>query len=669
MNVSHVHSPPVDSPSAHYQQHRAPLALSPLLKLPLGAVKPNGWLKHQLDLMVEGMTGRLSEISKFLKADNGWFGGEERGWEEQPYWFRGFHDMAVLTGDERCLGEARKWIEAVLSSQRDDGYFGSEFCRLVTGKNDEKRVDLWPHMVMLDAIIHYHEYTGDERVVPFMRRFFAFCRDLSDETFVPRGSEWDASDFGDWKIRIQVLRAGDMLPHLYWLHARTGDAWLLELADRFYDCIQPPENEWLDRHIVHFTQRFAYPGTYYPRARDTRLLEQTEFWYQQHMATWGQQPRGIFGADERVRSGKVDPRQGFETCGMTEFAKSFYRLGQFTGDTLWADRCEDVLLNHFAAAQDPDLKGLHYLTASNLPQLDATDGHDFTNEQRPNNNQLAYSPHRYRCCQHNVAMGWPWYAQHQWMASADGGLVAWMYGASEVTAKVGESGEEVSIRSETDYPFRENVSMTIASERSGRFPLYLRVPRWCSGMQVHVNGQTAEGVGKGNGYVRIEREWREGDRIEIRMPMEISVTRWPRTGSATVDRGPLSYSVRIDEKWTQCGGSDEWPESEVLPTSPWNYGLVLDERNPTSGLEVVEKDANARQPWTLEGAPLEIRAKGRRIPEWRIEDNQTVAPLQQSPIKSTEPEEVVSLVPLGCARQRISCLPVIGDGPGARAWR
>jgi hypothetical protein len=63
------------------------------------------------------------------------------------------------------------------------------------------------------------------------------------------------------------------------------------------------------------------------------------------MLVWGQQPRGIFGADEKIRHGKIDPRQGFETCGMTEFAKSFYLLGRITGDTLYADRCEDVMLS------------------------------------------------------------------------------------------------------------------------------------------------------------------------------------------------------------------------------------------------------------------------------------------------------------------------------------
>jgi hypothetical protein len=73
-----------------YPGNRAPLAHLAMMKLPLGAVRPGGWLAHQLELMSRGMVGRLSELRSFLGPENGWFGGENPGWEEQPYWLRGF---------------------------------------------------------------------------------------------------------------------------------------------------------------------------------------------------------------------------------------------------------------------------------------------------------------------------------------------------------------------------------------------------------------------------------------------------------------------------------------------------------------------------------------------------------------------------------------------------
>ena len=152
MHVTTVPAPPSLYPSGPYVGNRPPLEPQPLLKLPLGAVRPRGWLRHQLELMTTGMTGRLEELSRFLQPDNGWFGGDDHGWEEQPYWLRGFHDLALLTGKEDLRARATRWLEAVLTSQQADGYFGAQRQREVVGKHRGGIVtDLWGHMVMIDA--------------------------------------------------------------------------------------------------------------------------------------------------------------------------------------------------------------------------------------------------------------------------------------------------------------------------------------------------------------------------------------------------------------------------------------------------------------------------------------------------------------------------------------
>lgn len=660
MTVEAIAHPPVDGARSHYVFNRDPLMPNPLAKLPPGAVRPMGWLKRQLDLMIDGMTGRLIELSSYLAPGNGWFGTDKEGWEEQPYWFRGFYSLARTTGSPRLLSRADRWIDAVLGSQNEDGYFGAAFHKRVSGKNGQVVCDLWPHMVMLDAIILHHEATGDARVIPFLTRFFEFCRGLPDNQFVPSLRE----DFGDWKPTIQRARAGDMLPHLYWLYNRTGEPWLLALATRFFQHIAGPTDEWLDHHVVNFTQRSSYPGIYASQSRLARHLELSDYWYSQHLGTWGQQPRGIFGADENIRQGCVDPRQGFETCGFGEFAKGFYILGRLTGNAVYADRVEDLLFNHFPAAQTPDLKALHYLTASNQPQLDASTNHEYQNKGR----QVDYSPSEiYRCCQHNVAMTWPWFAENLWQASSDNGLVAWMYAACDVTAAVGNAGAKVTVLEDTGYPFTGKVALSLRLDTPSTFPLYLRVPRWCRDFQVRLNGGALAVDAHAGQYARIERRWDSGDVVELDLPMAPSLTTWPRTGSVTVDRGPLSYSLKIGERWDRTGGSDAWPDWQVMPTTPWNYGLVMDETDPTAGLQVIEKEAICDQPWTTEAAPIEIAARAKRIPEWKLV-NETVDVLQNSPIRSEEPEETVTLIPLGCARLRISCFPVIGDAPDAQEW-
>ncbi len=657
--VAVVACPTPDPAHSAYPNNRTPLLTAPLLKLPLGAIRPGGWLKHQLALMTDGMTGRLAEISSFLAPDNGWFGTDKNGWEEQPYWFRGFYSLARLTGNPRLLAEADRWIEAVLSSQTAEGYFGASAHRAVKGDNGQVICDLWPHMVMLDAVIRHYEATGDARVIPFMTRFFAFCRDLGDELLPPFRPGFGSN----WFPVIQYSRAGDMLPHLHWLYNKTGDAWLLPLAATFYQRMWGPESEWLCGHVINFTQRFGYAGVYATQTREPRHLALTEYWYAQHLGTWGQQPRGIFGADENIRSGFVDPRQGFETCGFGEFAKNFYQLGRLTGNPLYADRVEDLLFNHFPASQTADLKGLHYLTASNQPQLDASEQHGYQNKGR----QISYSPTDYRCCQHNVAMTWPWLVENLWQATADGGLAAWIYSSCDVTAAV-RGGKTARLRETTDYPFRGTVSLTVESAEPADFPLYLRIPRWCRSFQVRVNGQDAAAETRPGEYLRLERRWTHGDTVTIAMAMPVSLTTWPRTGSVTVDRGPLSYSIKIGERWQRCGGTDAWPEWEDFPTTPWNYGLVLDEKEPTAGFSVREKKTIADQPWTPEAAPIEIAARAKRIPAWKLVQ-ETADVLRDSPIRSSEPEETVTLIPLGCARLRMSCLPVIRDAPHAQEWR
>jgi hypothetical protein len=296
--------------------------------------------------------------------------------------------------------------------------------------------------------------------------------------------------------------------------------------------------------------------------------------------------------------------------------------------------------------------------------LDSGESHEFRNQGR----QLCYSPGmHYHCCQHNHGMGWPWFAMNLWQASADHGLAAWMYPACEVSANVGESQRPVRIESDTQYPFDGRVEMRLACGKPVVFPLYLRVPGWCNGFAAELNGQALDASPYPGGYLRIEREWCDGDVVCLDMPMRVTLSEWPRNGSITVDRGPLSYSVRIEEDWRRCGGSDEWPEWEVLPGSPWNYGLVVDRKHPEESLAVREKKDVADQPWAIDASPIEIEATARRIPNWQLE-NATVQELQTSPIRSDEPEETIRLIPMGCARLRMTCLPTIGDGPDARDW-
>ncbi len=173
MQLSVVDGPPVNASNAFYVSNRAPLEPSPFVKLPIGSITPRGWLRHQLELERDGMTGRLKEISPWLNFEgSAWAnkqGKGERGWEELPYWLKGYGDLGYVLqgrGDHR---RSEEWIEADARHPARG--------RLVRPARPADfacngKPDLWPHMVMLNVLQSYYEFSGDPRVLDLMTRYF-----------------------------------------------------------------------------------------------------------------------------------------------------------------------------------------------------------------------------------------------------------------------------------------------------------------------------------------------------------------------------------------------------------------------------------------------------------------------------------------------------------------
>ncbi len=172
------------------------------------------------------------------------------------------------------------------------------------------------------------------------------------------------------------------------------------------------------------------------------------------------------------------------------------------------------------------------------------------------------------------------------------------------------------------------------------------------------------------GFIVVDRTWKNGDVVELALPMSVAVRRWAKNGdSVSVDRGPLTYSLLIEENYVRAGGTDKWPSLEIEPASPWNYGLVLDAPDAAASFQVVQRDWPANNmPFTHEGTPIQLKAKGRRIPQWGLDEHGLVDEVQASPALTREPVEAITLIPMGAARLRISAFPVADDHPSAHAW-
>ncbi|MGM0489094.1 MAG: beta-L-arabinofuranosidase domain-containing protein [Planctomycetota bacterium] len=648
----------LDATNSHYVSNRPPLRKSALIKLPIGSIEPKGWLRKKLRLQADGFHGHLGEISRFLqKENNSWLSSEgegEHGWEEVPYWLKGYLNCGYVLNDSRMIKEARIWIEGAINNQKEDGWFGPDKSRGGVATRLEGREDLWPNAIMLFCLRDYHEATGDDRVIELMTRYFQYLRTVPKDEYL----------VGYWPR----MRGGDILHSIYWLYNRTGGKWLLELAEKNHERTARWDEDVINWHNVNISQAFGEAATWWLQSGEKSDLRSAYRNWSKVRRLYGQVPGGMFGADENAREGYDDPRQCVETCGMVEKMFSDETLIAITGDLVWADRCEDVAFNSLPAALTADMKAIRYLTAPNQPLSDAQSHRPGIQNGGP---MFHMNPHRHRCCQHNFGHGWPYYSQHLWYATRDNGLACVLYGASETTAKVGPEGEEVTIEQRTHYPFGETVEFTIATDNPVAFPVYLRVPGWCEQPRLKVNGQSHPVTAGPGEYVRIRCRWQNADAIEWVMPMDISVRRWKKNhDSVSVKRGPLTYSLKIEEKKIRSGGTDKWPAWEIHPGSPWNYALALNNDNAAFSFELVKREwPRNNMPWTHEGTPLLIKTKGRRIPEWTLDRHRLCAPLQDSPAKTESPVEDISLIPMGAARLRISSFPVASDRADAHQWQ
>ncbi|HQQ97178.1 MAG TPA: glycoside hydrolase family 127 protein [Cyclobacteriaceae bacterium] len=468
-------------------------------------------------------------------------------------------------------------------------------------------------------------------------------------------------------------RGGDNLYSVYWLYNITKEPWLLDLAQKIHrNTANWKLKNWLPNwHNVNIAQCFREPATYYQQSGDPTDLQASYDNQRFIREQFGQVPGGMFGSDENSRKGYVDPRQAVETCGMVEQMTSDEIMLRITGDTYWAENCEDVAFNTFPVSFMPDQRSLRYLTAPNMVASDSKNHHPGIDNPGP---YLMMNPFSSRCCQHNHTSGWVYYAENLWMATPDNGLAAVLYAESDVKAKVAD-GTEVSIHQQTHYPFEEQIQLTLQMPKAVNFPLYLRIPAWCDKPVIAINGQVVTANVAAGHYARIANTWKNNDRITLSFPMRVRTRTWDKNkGSVSVDYGPLTFSLKIkenyvrydskvtaqyDSKWQENADPTKWPSFEILPDSPWNYALNIPENSGGQFVVVKKPWPQDNYPFTVTAAPVEIKTRGRKIPGWTMDQYGLCAELPASPVSSTEPEEEITLVPMGTARLRISAFPVI----------
>lgn len=611
--------------------------------LPLGSVRPTDWLAEQLLKQSDGLTGHAEELYDDIGKSDWLTGanvGKEYAWERGPYYAKGLVSLAFVLDDATLKGKARRWVDAILGSQRADGDFGP------------KARNWWANMIALWLLRDWCEATGDVRVVPFLERYFAFQREAVKVHPFAADSKWAAA------------RAGDELDVVLWLYRRTCKAeWLA-----FARTVSAQSADWTTyyyrggdpagrnangcrSHIVNFMQGLKTPALQSLLDGDARkrgayaAAFAPDGWA---MRLYGRPDRMVNGSEplsDRSASG------GTELCAIAERILSCQTVLAATGDLTAADDLEIVAYNSLPATLAKDGRGMRYYgllnqpTCEDKPLLFANNGAG----SGPNRNgAICPGPHAgFGCCRSNFHFAWPKFVQSMWMRRG-GGLAAVAYGPCRVTADVG--GRTVTLAMSTGYPFDGKVEIRVL-EGGGRFPIFARVPQ-------------GSGLPDAGQFRTFARDWKPGETIELDFPLATRLSFWENEAVAVM-RGPLLFALRMpaeekavprypvpfENRWIE--GETEFPRKEIRPTAGWNYALLLNPDRTLAGATV--EDAGD------EGVSIRARAVKTDFGGWGYMRDVTTGRAVDPPPSPVPDEggraETVALVPMGLTEIRIALFP------------
>ncbi|PQV63522.1 protein of unknown function (DUF1080) [Abditibacterium utsteinense] len=626
--------------------NRAPLQSTPFHALPLGSVRARGWLLHQLELQRDGLTGHAEELLPATASDSAWKGGDGEDWEKGPYYLKGLVPLAYTLDDAVLKAKVQAWIEPILSSGREDGFFGPK-------KND----DWWPRMVATYLLRDYAEATGDARVQPFLTRYY---RHMSEHLPTRALRDWGRA------------RAGDEIDTVFWLYNRTGDEFLLPLADllqqqafawtEIFHKNEFMSDDFMTRHNVNVPQALKMPAVYFQRsgaARDKTAYDAGRaHLMRDHGTSFG------INTGTEMLAGRSS-FEGVETCSIVEQMLSDETALRILGDARIGDNLETLAFNALPAATSKTFRQHVYYTLEN--NVTAPRSH-LGYEQDYDDGRTPAPRSGFPCCCYNLHMGWPKLAQSAWAATRNGGLALLAYVPSQVTARVGEAA--VRFECETNYPFEDTIRLRASSDRAARFDLQLRIPAWCQKAQIKVNGKVQPTPVAGT-FAIINRTWKSGDLVEISLPSQVEVMRGVND-SVSVRRGPLVYALGIQENWKPFDQAKipGFESFEVLGNSAWNFALALSSANPAAAFQLTKK-AVPRNPFQTGQSPLALRVTAKRLPTWTLQPNGAAAfdpPL--TPVQSDAPLQTLELVPFGSQMLRVTNFPVIGAArPRLTQWR
>ena len=633
---------------------------------PITTITPRGWLRAFLQRQRDGLTGHL-EVAGYPFDTEGWRRdalprgkGTLASWwpfEQYAYWVDGMARCGLLLNDPTLLRRARRQIDHVLAHPDRDGYLGpASLKQLTTGDRPSER---WPHAVFFRAVMADYDARPARTTLDKLAKHYMSRTAPHEQT-----------------------RNVCNVEQMAWLYALTGRRALRDEAVRCYEAFlkHTPQSGATVENLLSDARSGDHGPTYMELFKLGALLYRVtgrRRWLdasvngQRKLARDHLLADGVPSTTEHLRG--VYSNAGHETCVIADYPWALGYLLMATGRALYADGIEKACFNALPGAVTPDFKALQYFSNPNQVMAGpASNNHPHGRGC----GHMTYRPNpATECCPGNVHRAMPNYGARMWMDDGNGGVVAALYGPSELQAG------GVRITEVTDYPFDENISFRFAMRSGTRMRFTFRIPGWCRYASAEVNGRPLRRDFTPGSFVTVAREFRDGDRLDLHLPREWALAPGPE-GGASLELGPLVFALRVRERWeadrTDVRSSKAFPAWNVYPETPWNYALALRSGRRLPPFEVTARPVG-ENPWTPDSAPYVVRMPVRRVPGWRLDRRRLLVdewggkkhirrgdfvftpplPDRAALARAGSRVETVELVPYGATCLRVSVFPVV----------
>ena len=588
-------------------------------------LKPSGWLLRQLEIQAEGLSGNLHKIWPDIR-DSAWIGGNREGWERVPYWLDGFIPLAYLLENEEMIATAKKYIDAIISAQEEDGWI----CPCKKGKRAV--YDTWALQLICKTLKVYYDCSKDERIPEVIYRALKNYYELLNSGTIKL--------FGWAKYRWF-----ETFISINFLYEKYNEEWIKDLAkiikkqgfdyNTAIDSWKKPSHMWLRKtHIVNLAMMLKSEAVSHDLLGDnyTDNAEKLRKILDKYNGTAFE---GFTG--DEVLSG-IDPTRGTECCAVVEQMYSYEELFAHTGDTKWAERLEVLAFNALPATLTEDMWTHQYVQQVNQVACRKTMIMAPWSTNGPYAHTFGLEPN-FGCCTANFNQGWPKFALSTFMHKGDTILSSVM-----LPSDLNDNG--IKIRLETNYPFENKMRYYIDTERDFNFAI--RIPSFAKNLKI--NGENTEAN-------NLEFAIKTG-KTEIELEFEVTPFLKERPNNLyALQMGSLLFSVPIEyekelREYVRRGVERKSPycDYQFIPKTPWNYGFSGDDFE-------INFNGIGNIPFSQDNPPVTIKANMKQI-NWGLKfPYRSIA--RKTP-KSTEPlseAQKIELCPYGCARLRMTEMP------------